>query len=65
MPNSSAFGRIERVDRRFDALVPVGAEFEVVAEGFSWLEGPVWCGRDKTLLFSDNAWLAFWVCMIS
>lgn len=47
------FGRIERLDPRFDALVPKDAKLEVIAEGFNWLEGPVWRKDDGYLLFSD------------
>lgn len=49
---SAAFGNIERLDPRFDRLVPKGASFEIVAEGFQWLEGPVWHPQGY-LLFSD------------
>ena len=35
-------GSIERLDPRFDALVPKGAVIEVLASGFVWAEGPVW-----------------------
>ena len=47
--------RIERRDPRFDALVPAGARLEPIAEGFTWLEGPVWDARRGVLLFSDVA----------
>jgi gluconolactonase len=48
-----AVGRIERVDARFDGLVPPGAVLEKVADGIDWAEGPVWDVRTGTLLFSD------------
>ncbi len=48
-----ALGAIERLDPRFDQLVPDGARLEVVAEGFQWLEGPAWHPREGFLLFSD------------
>ncbi len=47
------FGRIERLDTRFDRLVPNNAKLEVVAGGFTWLEGPAWNKLKKYLLFSD------------
>ena len=50
---STAFGRIERLDPRFDNLVPKDARLEVLTEGFSWLEGPVWNKEHGYLLFSD------------
>ena len=49
----------ERLDPRFDALVPPGAVIETLAMGFAWSEGPVWVASDKgglpagCLLFSD------------
>lgn len=33
-------GSMERVDPRFDALVPKDAVIEVLASGFVWAEGP-------------------------
>src|SRR2546421_9100199 len=35
-------GTIDRLDPRFDRLVPRGAVLEKLAEGFTWTEGPVW-----------------------
>jgi gluconolactonase len=47
-------GTIERLDPRFDALVPPNAAIEVLASGFDWAEGPVWVEEDGGyLLFSD------------
>ena len=46
-------GSIERLDPRFDALVPKDALIEVLASGFEWAEGPVWVKRDGAVLFSD------------
>ncbi len=48
-----AIGRIERVDPRFDALIPRDAVLEKLAEGFEWSEGPVWVPDGGYLLFSD------------
>jgi len=48
-----AVGRIERLDPRFDALVPAGAVLEKVVDGMDWTEGPLWDSRDGSLLFSD------------
>jgi len=44
---------IESHDPRFDGLVPFNAELELLAEGFRWLEGPVWFGDHRCLLFDD------------
>ncbi len=57
-----AVGAVERLDPRFDRLIPVGAQIEKLAEGFQWTEGPVWLGSSRQLLFSDipqNAILAW------
>ena len=52
---SSGFGKIVRLDPRFDKLVPAGATIEVLAKGHEWAEGPVWVADDKggSVLFSD------------
>ena len=44
---------IVRLDPRFDRLVPRGAVLEKIAEGFAWVEGPVWNREGRYLLFSD------------
>lgn len=44
---------IERLDPRFDALVLFNAGLERLADGFRWLEGPVWFGDHQCLLFND------------
>ena len=46
-------GKIERLDPRFDKLVPKDAGMELLAEGFKWAEGPVWIKSGGFLLFSD------------
>ena len=46
-------GTIERLDPRFDRLVPADARVERIAEGFDWSEGPVWDKNQGRLLFSD------------
>jgi len=46
-------GTIERVDPRFDAIVPKDARVERIAEGYDWSEGPVWNKARGSLLFSD------------
>ena len=43
----------ESYDPRFEALVLFNAELELLAEGFRWVEGPVWFGDHHCLLFSD------------
>lgn len=46
-------GEIERVSPELDALLAAEAHLEVLAEGFTWAEGPVWSPTDQALLFSD------------
>ena len=49
-------GTIVRVDPAFDALVPLDARIEKLADGYMFTEGPVWVRRgdpEPYLLFSD------------
>lgn len=46
-------GSIERLDPELDQLFSADAQLEVLAEGFSWAEGPVWVAQGNYLLFSD------------
>jgi gluconolactonase len=46
-------GSIERLDPRFDKLIPRDAVLEKLAQGFEWSEGPVWVRKGGYLLFSD------------
>jgi gluconolactonase len=46
-------GTIERLDPAFDALVPKSAKIEVLAEGFDWIEGPLWVKAGGYLLFCE------------
>jgi gluconolactonase len=43
----------ERLDPRFDALVPGDAVIEVLGDGMRWSEGPVWNPADSSILVSD------------
>jgi len=52
-PESS--GTIVRVHPGLDQLVPVDAVIEKLADGFVFIEGPVWDRRNSRLLFSDVA----------
>jgi gluconolactonase len=47
------FGSIERLDPRFDRLVPADSRLETIADGFIWTEGSVWWRAGNALLFSD------------
>jgi gluconolactonase len=46
-------GKIVRLDKRMDKLIPQDAKLERLATGFDWTEGPVWNRQGKFLLFSD------------
>ena len=44
---------VVRLDSEADAVVPVGARAQQLAEGYAFLEGPVWVRKGGYLLFSD------------
>lgn len=44
---------VVRMDRALDRLIARGAGVEKVADGFTWVEGPVWNRAGRYLLFSD------------
>jgi gluconolactonase len=46
-------GEIQRLDPRLDALIPPDATIEKLADGFEFIEGPVWDRQHARLLFSD------------
>ncbi|MFT6807014.1 MAG: gluconolactonase [Saprospiraceae bacterium] len=46
-------GHIERLDEQIDALIPLDSKIEVLADGFTWTEGPLWVSDGEYLLFSD------------
>ena len=46
-------GTIERLDKALDDLLPADAQVEIIADGYNWVEGPVWDKKAKHLLFSD------------
>lgn len=45
--------KIVRLVPAFDHIVPKDAVLEKIADGFSWVEGPVWNRAEGYLLFSD------------
>jgi gluconolactonase len=49
----AAQSQFERLDPRFDALIPENAIIEELAHGFEWSEGPVWDFNDNAVYFSD------------
>lgn len=50
---AETMGQIERLDPRFDEIVPKDAKIEKLGEGYDWAEGPVWDKARGCLLFSD------------
>ena len=46
-------GTIDRRTPAMDTIVAPDAEIEVLAEGFTWPEGPVWVEVDNALYFND------------
>ena len=46
-------GRFVRLDPRFDEIFPADAKLEIVADGFTWVEGPAWRRSQGYLLFSE------------
>lgn len=52
-PVAPPMPQIVRVDPRFDQLAPRDAKVEKIADGFAWVEGPVWDRQGNYLLFSD------------
>ncbi|MBA2590976.1 MAG: SMP-30/gluconolactonase/LRE family protein [Gammaproteobacteria bacterium] len=49
----AAAGHILRLGTRLDGIVGADAKLEKLADGYAWLEGPVWLRREGALLFSD------------
>ena len=46
-------GSIEKLDASFDKILSEEASIEILAEGFTWSEGPVWVPSLNALLYSD------------
>ncbi|MEM6320156.1 MAG: SMP-30/gluconolactonase/LRE family protein [Bacteroidota bacterium] len=46
-------GSIERMDPAINELIAEDATIEVLADGFTWSEGPLWISEGQYLLFSD------------
>lgn len=44
---------IEKMNSELDAIISTSAKVEIIAEGFEWVEGPLWIEDQKMLLFSD------------
>ncbi|MEL6718083.1 MAG: SMP-30/gluconolactonase/LRE family protein, partial [Bacteroidota bacterium] len=48
-----SIGSIEVFDEQLHNLIDSSAKIEILAEGFTWSEGPVWVAEIESLLFSD------------
>lgn len=46
-------GSLESHDPQFDKLVPPDTKIEIIGEGFSWIEGPLWLPSENCLVFSN------------
>ena len=53
MSETKTIGSIEKLDPRLDAIISTDAKIEVLGEGYSWSEGPVWVESDQILIWSD------------
>ena len=51
-PEYPTLGSIVRDQAALDKLVAADAKIEVLASGFTWVEGPVWSKAENELLFS-------------
>lgn len=47
------WGSIERTDPALDQIISPHATPEILADGFTWSEGPVWVESQNMLLFTD------------
>lgn len=46
-------GNIERLDPKINELIPENVKIEVIGEGMTWSEGPLWIADKQMLLCSD------------
>jgi len=46
-------GSVDRFDPGLDEIITPGERPEILADGFSWTEGPLWLREQSILLFSD------------
>ncbi|MBX2967125.1 MAG: SMP-30/gluconolactonase/LRE family protein [Cyclobacteriaceae bacterium] len=49
----NSIGFVERLDAELDKILDKNATIELLADGFTWSEGPVWIEQHNMLLFSD------------
>ena len=46
-------GKVERYNPLLTTIIPEDALPEIIAEGFTWAEGPLWLEEINALIFSD------------
>lgn len=51
--SQKTIGSIERLDDEINALIVEEAVIEILADGFTWAEGPVWVPEIGAVLFTD------------
>lgn len=50
---AKTIGKVERFLPELDAVLDANAKIEVLAEGYTWSEGPLWVDNQGFLLFTD------------
>jgi gluconolactonase len=53
MKETKTIGTIERSEPDLNAIIDTDAKIEIIGEGYTWSEGPVWVDKENMLLFSD------------
>jgi gluconolactonase len=53
LAQTKTVGQLVSLDPEFDKLIDKDAKIEVLAEGFTWSEGPAWVRDSGYLIFSD------------
>lgn len=48
-----SIGSIEKLDESLSEIIDANAKIEILGEGYTWSEGPIWIPSEKMLLFSD------------
>jgi len=46
-------GKITSFDPALNKVLDTSASIEIIGQGFTWPEGPVWVKKEQFLLFSD------------
>lgn len=49
----ATMGYLDSKSKKFDALIAPDTKIEILSEGYTWIEGPVWVPKLNALLFSD------------